>query len=46
MSKWKGKEVEGEMKRRGTNEMREGRHLERTRVHGLIRTKCMKFLWN
>ena len=42
---WKiGKGIRREMKRSGKDEMRKGRHLERTRVHELIRTKCKRFL--
>ena len=39
-----GKGTGREMKRSGKDEMRKGRHLERTRVHELIRTECMKFI--
>ena len=39
-----GKGIGREMKRSGKDEMRKGRHLERTRVHKLIRTKCKRFL--
>ena len=39
-----GKGIEREMERSEKDGMRKGRHLERTRVHELIRTECVRFL--
>ena len=44
MSEWKERRIEREVKLSGKYEMRKGRHLERTRVHELMRTKCKRFL--
>ena len=39
-----GKGIGRKKTRSGKDEMRKGRHLERTRVYELIRTKCKRFL--